>query len=288
MEPAHQIPTTAIHAIVLPTGKVLFISQPKSPVETEYDGGNAHVWDPATDTFTAVPPPVVDYEGRRYRPANLWCSGHVQLADGRVLVAGGNLEYATATSLGAGNGYKGAKWVMTFDPWTETWTRYQDMDHGRWYPSLVELPDGRVLILGGWDETGGVDNGGASYPPSMVNNKDVEVFNPATPAGGAATTVVSKLPPGAANQPAPPGRTTRRCRSTHTSSCCRTPRAGRRREQGAGRRPTEYDSAIIDTDTWIWKDVVDQPSATATATSPCRRDRASGTTCLEPSGPGPG
>ena len=147
------------------------------------------------------------YEGRDggaiTAPANLWCGGHTLLPDGRVLVVGGNLEYPTQSALGDRYGYKGAKWVMTFDPWTETWTRYQDMDHGRWYPSLVELPDGRVLILGGWDETGGVDNGGASYPPSMVNNQDVEVFNPATPAGGAATTVVSKLPPGAANQPKP-------------------------------------------------------------------------------------
>ena len=69
---------------MLPTGKVLYISQPKYPVETEYDGGNATVWDPATDTFTAVPPPVVDYPEGPDRPANLWCSGHVQLADGRV------------------------------------------------------------------------------------------------------------------------------------------------------------------------------------------------------------
>ena len=45
---------------------------------------------------------------------------------------------------------------MTFDPWTETWTRYADMPHGRWYPTLTELADGRVLIVGGWDETGGV------------------------------------------------------------------------------------------------------------------------------------
>src|SRR5690349_11547058 len=59
--PLLHIPTTAIHAIVLPTGKVLFISQPKWPAETEYDGGNAHVWDPVTNTFTAVPPPVVEW-----------------------------------------------------------------------------------------------------------------------------------------------------------------------------------------------------------------------------------
>ena len=72
-----------------------------------------------------------------------------------MLVVGGNLEYPENGGNGAGNGFKGAPWVMTFDPWTETWTRYQDMPHGRWYPTLTELPDGRVLIVGGWDETGG-------------------------------------------------------------------------------------------------------------------------------------
>ena len=131
---------------------------------------------------TAVPPPVVDYPTGPDRPANLWCGGQVQLA-GRARPGGGRqprVPDATAASAPA-TASRAAKWVMTFDPWTETWTAYQDMAHGRWYPSLVELPDGRVLILGGWDETGGVDNGGASYPPLMVNNKDVEVFDPATP-----------------------------------------------------------------------------------------------------------
>ena len=129
--PLLHIPTTAIHAIVLPTGKVLFISQPKWPAETEDDGGNAHVWDPVTNTFTAVPPPIVQWPTGPDRPANIWCGGQAQLADGRVLVVGGNLAYPVNNGNGAGNGFKGARWVVTFDPWTETWTRYQDMPHGR-------------------------------------------------------------------------------------------------------------------------------------------------------------
>ena len=46
--PLFNIPTTAIHAVVMPTNKVLYFSQPKWPAEDEaVDGGNAHVWDPA-------------------------------------------------------------------------------------------------------------------------------------------------------------------------------------------------------------------------------------------------
>ena len=279
--PLLSIPTTAIHAIVLPTGKVLFISHPRYPTETDSQGGNAHVWDPATNTFTAVPPPVVDWPTGPDRPANLWCGGQVQLADGRVLVVGGNLAYATNAGVGAGNGFKGGKWVMTFDPWTETWTRYQDMEHGRWYPSLVELPDGRVLILGGWDETGGVDNGGASYPPLMVNNKDVEVFDPATPPGGTATTVVSQLPPEAANQPKPWPNHEGLSLYPHLFVLPSTSALGAGGNKVLVAGPSKYDSAVIDTDTWIWQDVVDKPD---TGQPRISEDRSWGTAWIAPSG----
>ena len=196
--PLQQIPSTAVHGVLMPTGKVLYFSQPKYPTETEAaDGGTAHVWDPATGQTKAVPPPVVTYEGRDSgaitAPANLWCGGQTLLPDGRVLVVGGNLEYPTPRALGDRSGFKGAKWVMTFDPWTETWTRYQDMPHGRWYPTLTTLPDGKVLIIGGWDETGGDAGGDPSAAPVMKNDQDVEVFDPAKAVGAGAdpTTVVS-------------------------------------------------------------------------------------------------
>ncbi len=279
--PLLSIPTTAIHAIVLPTGKVLFISHPRYPTETESQGGNAHVWDPATNTFTAVPPPVVHWPTGNDRPANLWCAGQVQLADGRVLVVGGNLAYATNAGVGAGNGFKGGKWVMTFDPWTETWTRYQDMEHGRWYPSLVELPDGRVLILGGWDETGGVDNGGDDLPPLMVNNKDVEVFDPAAPAGSKATTVVSRLPPEAANQPKPWPNHEGLSLYPHLFVLPSTSALGAGGNKVLVAGPNKYDSAVIDTDTWIWTDVVDKPDIGQPRLS---EDRSWGTAWIAPSG----
>jgi hypothetical protein len=279
--PLLSIPTTAIHAIVMPTGKVLFLSQPKYPTEQEYDGGNAHVWDPATNTFTAVPPPVVDWPDGPDRPANLWCGGHVQLADGRVLVVGGNLAYPTPAGVGEGSGFKGGKWVMTFDPWTETWTRYADMDHGRWYPSLVELPDGRVLILGGWDETGGSDNGGDDLPPLMVNNPDVEVFDPATPPGGVATTVVSKLPPNGPGQPTPWPNHEALSLYPHLFVLPSTSVLGAGGDKVLVAGPNKYDSAVIDTDTWIWTDVVDTPD---TGQPRIAEDRSWGTAWIEPSG----
>lgn len=283
--PLLSIPSTAIHSIVLPTGKVLLISQPKYPTEIEATaGGNAFVWDPVTNTSRSVPPPAVDYPSGPDRPANLWCGGQVTLADGRVLVVGGNLEYPVNNGIGAGNGFKGGTWVMTFDPWTETWTRYADMPHGRWYPTLTELADGRVLIVGGWDETGGVEGpGGPGDPPTMVNDQDVEVFDPSTPAGGQATTVVSQLPPNGATQPKPyPDHRTIGL-YPHMFLLPDTTALGHGGDKVLVAGPGRYDSAIIDTTTWVWTDILDR-SVPDTGQPRLSSSRSWGTAWLAPGG----
>ena len=280
------IPSTAIHAIVLPTGKVLYVSQPKWPTEDEaVVGGNAHVWDPVTNTSRAVPPPDVPYPSGPDRPANLWCGGQTTLADGRVLLVGGNLEYPVNGGIGEGNGFKGGSWVMTFDPWTETWTRYADMPHGRWYPTLTELSDGRVLIVGGWDETGGEEGaGGPGDAPRMVNNQDVEVFDPATPPGGQATTVVSALPPDGPGQPTPYPDHRDIGLYPHMFLLPDTTALGHGADKVLVAGPGKYDSAVIDTGTWIWTDVLDR-SVPDVGQPRLSTGRSWGTAWLEPSGP---
>jgi hypothetical protein len=290
--PLLHIPTTAIHAVLMRTGKVLWFSQPKYPTEQDaIDGGTAHVWDPATNAGRSVPPPSVSYPVSgpgnvvATRPANLWCAGQTLLSDGRVLVVGGNLEYpedtGTGSGNGAGNGFKGAPWVMTFDPVTETWTRYQDMPHGRWYPTLTELPDGRVLIVGGWDETGGRDNGGATQPALMDNDQDVEVFDPSTPAGGQATTVVSKLPPDGPGQPTPYPDHRGLGLYPHVFVLPSTTALGAGGHKVLVAGPTKYDSAVIDTTTWVWSDVISVHPDGGQPRLP--QDRAWGTGWLAPS-----
>ena len=69
---------------------------------------------------------------------NLFCSGHIQLADGRTLIIGGHI---TATV--------GLADTTLFDPVTRQYTRGQDMSVGRWYPTVTQLPDGRVLTFAG-------------------------------------------------------------------------------------------------------------------------------------------
>ena len=70
----------AIHTTLMPNGKVLFFYN--NPEFGDEARGRVMVWDPATQTGV-----------RRDVPANIWCAGQVLLADGRVLVVGGNLKY---------------------------------------------------------------------------------------------------------------------------------------------------------------------------------------------------
>src|SRR6266542_3501461 len=62
-------PIVSIHTSLLPTRKVLVWPRNGENVYVT----NAPVWDPAANSFTAVP----------LNTANLFCSGHTPLSDGR-------------------------------------------------------------------------------------------------------------------------------------------------------------------------------------------------------------
>jgi hypothetical protein len=166
---AFSIPIFGINAVMLPTGKVMWWSYPFSPETPRANTAEAWLWDPATGATTKVNPPLgQDYDGDGQRdPANIWCSGQSMLADGRVLVTGGNLEYAAA------EGWKGLNAVYTFNPFNETWTEQPSMQQGRWYPSQVLLPDGRTVIMGGFDESG-----------TDAHAKEIELFTPSPDMNG--------------------------------------------------------------------------------------------------------
>jgi hypothetical protein len=169
------IPVFAINSIVLPTGKVLWYAYPNNPDRPggPRDEAQAWLWDPTKGegpaAFTHVDPPIDPDTGK---PANIWCSGNSLLADGEVLVTGGNLKYPANNPNGPF--YEGLKHVYTFDPFTETWKTQPDMAHGRWYPSQLLMPDGRTFIMGGLDENG-------------VESRDLELFTPGSGPGGQGT-----------------------------------------------------------------------------------------------------
>jgi Galactose oxidase-like, Early set domain len=165
--------TFATHAVMLATGKVLWYSIPSHPDRPLGPRrlAVAVLWDPSKGTgpssFKRVNPPIDPNTGQ---PVNIWCSGNSLLADGRVLVTGGNLMYTVESP---GQKFAGLNHVYTFDPFTERWKRQPDMQHGRWYPTNLLLPDGRSLIMGGLDERGYGDK-----------NEDLELFTPSRSRGG--------------------------------------------------------------------------------------------------------
>ena len=115
-------PMVTVHSILLPTGKVLQFDGWQNPEPTQ-------VWDPAANTFHNIVP-----------ASSIFCSGNATMSDGRVLIAGGD---------GGGTTELGLPDTNIFDPATETWSRVADMNIPRWYPTLTELPDGRMVAISG-------------------------------------------------------------------------------------------------------------------------------------------
>ncbi|MCZ7431536.1 glyoxal oxidase [Streptomyces sp. WMMC1477] len=155
-------PDFAVHVAQLPTGKVLMFSfermetnptRETAPTQVigEKNAGRAFLWNPARGTgpeaFRKVTPPVINMpDGKNEpRPAPFFCAGHAFLPNGMLGVFGGNL---------GGNHGAGAKLSLVFDPWTETWALNEEMSVGRWYPSAVTGPDGRILVMSGQSELG--------------------------------------------------------------------------------------------------------------------------------------
>jgi galactose oxidase len=139
-DPVLALPDAAIHAHVLPTGKVLLWGRRKDPNGGMHQKGCApYVWDPATNTATPTPEP----HRADGAPVNLFCSGHTFLADGRLLVAGGHIT--------DGDGLDQA---CLYDAAADTWTALPVLRSGRWYPSAVTLADGRVLVISGSHQAG--------------------------------------------------------------------------------------------------------------------------------------
>ncbi|HET8951963.1 MAG TPA: Ig-like domain-containing protein [Solirubrobacteraceae bacterium] len=126
-------PVVGVHVALMPNGKVLaYDSVGDNATETYpvHDHTRATLWDPATGTQTPV------WVDTGY---NVFCSGLAHLTDGRLFVAGGNLDSAL----------NGIRQTHIFDPSTNTWSVGPDMASGRWYPTVTPLNNGEMLITSG-------------------------------------------------------------------------------------------------------------------------------------------
>jgi hypothetical protein len=121
-----------LHIHLLATGKILAWGK------FEQDGvsmSNPRLWDPAAGTPLATDRVVA-------ADTMLFCSGHAFMADGKLMVSGGHKLDD-----------RGLDVTNFFDPVSETWTAGPKMAKGRWYPTVTELPDGRMVTVAGKDTT---------------------------------------------------------------------------------------------------------------------------------------
>jgi N-acetylneuraminic acid mutarotase len=140
-------------ATLLHDGRVLVVGGGAVGSPSFATTNRVDLYDPETGTWTEAASMSV---ARGLHTATL-------LPDGRVLVAGGSSKTY------------GTKGVVTaaaeiYDPATDAWHTVAPMAVKRYVHSAAILPDGRVLVAGGWSYTGSTD-------PSLST---AEIFDPAS------------------------------------------------------------------------------------------------------------
>jgi hypothetical protein len=91
---------------------------------------------------------------------DMFCNGMSIMQDGRVLINGGTKTYGSLAVVGV-NGdipFTGLPNTSIFDPGTESFVDVAATAHGRWYPSVTELGDGRMMTTSGLNDTDGNNN----------------------------------------------------------------------------------------------------------------------------------
>ncbi len=153
-------PINAIHMALLPDGRILNYGSDEHGQQTGallYD-----IWDPALgtgmDAHLVLP---------NTTSTDIFCgNSSVQWNTGKVLMTGGDL-----TVNGVRN-YANNKTTI-FNPATDTVVNGVAMHYPRWYPTIVPLPSGDKLVLGGWITR---ENGSEPVQPAATP----EVYHPAT------------------------------------------------------------------------------------------------------------
>lgn len=163
-----------LHMNLLPTGKIVVWGK-RDAVGSADTVGLPRVWDPAAGPPATATTIAVD--------TMLFCAGHTLMPDGTLMVSGGHLKDD-----------RGIPVTNFFSP-DGAWTKGPSMAHGRWYPTVTTLADGRLLTMGGRDEVGNlittpeIWEGGAwvelpgagtveipYYPRNFVDPKDGRIF----------------------------------------------------------------------------------------------------------------
>ena len=161
-------PINPIHAALLPNGKVLIIAGSGNCPPSQSGCPAGAPYGPSNGSGAALFNPVMDSFIRISLPWDSFCSGMVLLPDGSALTVGGTLQYD--------NPFQGQKKASIFNPATNTFTDVQNMAHGRWYPTVTTLGDGRAMTFSGLDANSDINDAveiysvGSGWGPPQVAN----------------------------------------------------------------------------------------------------------------------
>jgi hypothetical protein len=120
-----------LHMNLMPNGRIIAWGK--------YEAGGTtmampRIWDPASGSPASAPMIQLD--------TMLFCAGHALMPDGRLMVSGGHKADDEGIN------------VTNFFTQDGVWQKGPNMAHGRWYPTVTVLPDGRILTMAGRDENG--------------------------------------------------------------------------------------------------------------------------------------
>lgn len=109
------------------------------------------------------------------RMGDLFCAGHSWDAEGNLFVAGGTTRYGNDQSHqhagSAETSFLGGKLAYFYEPdqgSVGTWNRLPDLEALRWYPTVLQLGDDRLMVAGGQSDT------------RDFTRNDYELFDPQT------------------------------------------------------------------------------------------------------------
>ena len=136
-----QTTVVAIHAALLTSGKIFYLA------------GSGYHNTIQTGPYEARILDVNSGSEQNYQQSeDLFCIGLTGLPNGNVLLAGGTLLYDINVNNCNGN-WHGLNVAYEVDGSSESVDKVSSMAHGRWYPTCITLPDGKVSVVNGLDDT---------------------------------------------------------------------------------------------------------------------------------------
>jgi hypothetical protein len=139
------MPINPIHVALTANGKILVVAGSGNCPPSLSGCPLGPPYGPSNDSGALLFDPVAGIFTQFSLSWDMFCNAMVLLPDGRAFINGGTIQY---------DPFYGQPKSSIFDPSNNTFTDTSGMAHGRWYPSLTTLGDGRVMTFSGGNENG--------------------------------------------------------------------------------------------------------------------------------------